>query len=157
GKCSVGMLSLSGNTGAGALPSPAGRGAYLVTLGGLRDRPWPTRLDTSRRSPSGSRCAGADARERGSARARGGQRAVARPGLRDVLVRVIARAHERTRGDALEAQLVGRALERGELVGMPVADDREVALGRAQVLPDREDLDAVVAQSAEGLDHLLEA
>src|SRR5436305_931705 len=32
---------------------------------------------------------------------------------------------------------------------MPVADDREVALGRAQVLPDGEDLDAVLAQVVE--------
>ena len=46
-------------------------------------------------------------------------------------------------------------LERLELVGVPVADDRQVALGRAQVLADGEDLDALLAQLAERVDHLL--
>src|SRR4051812_26860720 len=78
-------------------------------------------------------------------------------GLRDVLVGVIAGAHERAGRHVLEAELVGRALERGELVRVPVAHDRQVALGRAQVLAHGEDLDAVLAQPAERVDHLLEA
>src|SRR3954453_22278196 len=77
------------------------------------------------------------------------------PLLRHVLVGVVARAHERAGGDVVEAQVVGGALERGELVGVPVAHDRQVALGGAQVLPDGEHADAVRAQLAEGVDHLL--
>src|SRR4051812_13191788 len=73
---------------------------------------------------------------------------------RDVLVGVVARAHERPGGDVLEAQRVGRLLQRRELVGMPVAHDRQMAFGGAQVLPDGEDLHAVGAQGAEGVDHL---
>src|SRR3954466_12582756 len=80
-----------------------------------------------------------------------------RPLLGHVLVGVVARAHERTGGDVVEAQVVGRGLERLELVGVPVAHDRQVALGRAQVLADGEDLHAVLAQLPEGVDHLLEA
>ena len=48
-------------------------------------------------------------------------------------------------------------LERLELVGVPVAHDRQVALGRAQVLADGEDLHAVLAQHRERLDHLVDA
>src|SRR6266487_686097 len=48
-----------------------------------------------------------------------------RPVLLDVRVGVVARAHERAGGDVLETQLVGRSFEGGELVGVPVADDRE--------------------------------
>src|SRR3954447_25218386 len=53
-------------------------------------------------------------------------------GLRDVLVGVIAGAHERPRGHVLEAELVAGALERGELGRGPVADDGEVAPARGQ-------------------------
>src|SRR5690349_21746494 len=84
-----------------------------------------------------------------------GDRADARPVLLDVLVGVVAGAHQRARGDVLEAELVGRDLERLELVRVPVAHDRQVALGRAQVLADGEHLDALLAQLAEGVDHLV--
>src|SRR5690349_8388632 len=84
-----------------------------------------------------------------------GDRADARPVLLDVLVGVVAGAHQRARGDVLEAELVGRDLERLELVRVPVAHDRQVALGRTQVLADGEHLDALLAQLAEGVDHLL--
>src|SRR5439155_15190624 len=62
-----------------------------------------------------------------------GQRADAGRVLRDVLVCVVGAAHERAGGDVVEAERVRGILERLELVGMPVADDREVALGRTQV------------------------
>src|SRR4051812_39253438 len=81
-----------------------------------------------------------------------GQRADSRTVLLYVLVSVVAGAHERSRGDVLEAQVVCRTLERGELLGRPVAHDREVALGRPQVLADGEDRHARLAQPAEGLD-----
>src|SRR5215213_8510856 len=55
-------------------------------------------------------------------------------GLFERLLGVIARAHERSRGDGLEAQGVGLALQLGELVRVPVARDRKVVLGGAQVL-----------------------
>src|SRR3954454_9551160 len=80
-----------------------------------------------------------------------------RPLLRDVLVGGVARAHERPGGDVVEAQLVGGGLQRLELVGMPIAHDRQVALAGPQVLADGEDLHAVLAQLAERVDHLLEA
>jgi hypothetical protein len=72
-----------------------------------------------------------------------------------VLVGVVGGAHERAGGDVVEAERVGGGLERGELVGVPVAHDGEVALGGAQVLADGEHLHAVLAQGGEGLDHLL--
>ena len=55
----------------------------------------------------------------------------------------------------LEAERVGGGLERGELLRLPVAHDRQVALGRPQVLADGEHLHALLAQLAEGVDHLL--
>src|SRR3954453_12186346 len=75
--------------------------------------------------------------------------------LRDVLVGVVARPHERPGGDVLEPEPVGRALERGELVGVPVAHDRKVLLRGPQVLAHREHLDAVLAQDPERLDELV--
>src|SRR4051794_12999214 len=86
---------------------------------------------------------------------RGRERAGALARLRDVLVGVVGAAHERAGRDVVEAERVRVALERGELVGMPVADDREVALGRAQVLADRDDLDVVIAQLPEHVDDLV--
>ena len=77
------------------------------------------------------------------------------PVLLDVLVRVVARAHERAGRDVLEAEPYGGLLERRELLGLPVADDRQVALGGAQVLADGEDRDARLAQVPERLDHLV--
>src|SRR5437899_2189417 len=78
------------------------------------------------------------------------ERADAGAMLRDVLVGVVGGAHERSRGDVLEAEVVGGALERGELVGMPVAHHREVALGGAQVLADGQHLHVARAQRGEG-------
>ena len=80
----------------------------------------------------------------------------ARLRLAHVLVGVIAASHERAGGDVLEPELVRGPLELRELVGVPVADDRQVVLGRPQVLTDREHLDVVLAQRAERVDHLLE-
>src|SRR5829696_3286774 len=51
----------------------------------------------------------------------GGERPDARPVLWHVLVGVVARAHERPGGDVVEAERVGRVLERLELVRVPVA------------------------------------
>src|SRR4051812_20181474 len=76
----------------------------------------------------------------------------ARPLLRHVLVGVVAGAHEGPGGDVVEAKVVGRPLERGELVGVPVAHDGQVALRGAQVLADGQDLHAVRAQLREGAD-----
>ena len=56
----------------------------------------------------------------------------------------------------LEPQLVGRVLERLEFVWMPVADDRQMILGRSEVLADGEHLDTVIAKRAERVDHLIE-
>src|ERR1700683_2281030 len=84
-----------------------------------------------------------------------GEWACAAERLRHVLIGVIGGAHERPGGDVVEAELIGGCLERGELVGVPVAHDGQMALGRAQVLPDGEHLHAVLAQRAEGLDHLV--
>src|SRR4051794_3791297 len=86
---------------------------------------------------------------------RRGEGAHAGPVLLDVRVGVVARAHERACGDVVEAQRVRGLLEGLELVGMPVAHDGQVLLGGTQVLPDGEDLDVVVAQHPERLDHLL--
>src|SRR4051812_37083122 len=58
---------------------------------------------------------------RGSSVAGEGDGPDTRPLLRHVLVGVVARAHERPGGDVVEAEVVGGALERGELVRMPVA------------------------------------
>ena len=60
-----------------------------------------------------------------------GERPDAGARLRHVLVGVVGGAHERAGGDVLEAERVRRALERRELVRMPVADDRQVLLARA--------------------------
>ena len=74
----------------------------------------------------------------------------------DVLVGVVelsARAGRR-RCARSRASYAAR-LERLELVRVPVAHDRQVALGRAQVLADGEHLDALLAQLAERVDHLV--
>src|SRR3954447_18177549 len=84
-----------------------------------------------------------------------GELTAARLALRSMLVGVVARAHERPGGDVIEPQRVRRALERGELVGVPVAHDGQVLLRRTQVLPDGEDLDTVLAQDPERLDELV--
>ena len=58
----------------------------------------------------------------------GGQRPAAGEWLRHVLVGVVGGAHEWARRDVVEAELVGGCLERSELIGVPVANDRQVAL-----------------------------
>ena len=58
--------------------------------------------------------------------------------------------------NVLEAERVGRALEFLELIRVPVADDRQVLLGGAKVLPDRQHLDIVLAEPLERLGHLIE-
>ena len=84
---------------------------------------------------------------RGPARAAGlGGKALRPLALGEVLVGVVAGADQGAGGDGLEAEVVGGSLEGGELVGVPVADDREVVLGRAQVLADGEDLDAACSR-----------
>ena len=72
-----------------------------------------------------------------------------------VLVGMVGGAHEGAGGDVLEAELIRGALQRGELVGMPVADDGEVALGGAQVLPDGEHLHAMLAQNGKRIHQLV--
>ncbi len=57
----------------------------------------------------------------------------------------------------VEAEAVRLLLERLELVGVPVADDREVPLAGTEVLADGEDLDVVLAQLSESVVNLLEA
>src|SRR5438874_13835912 len=83
-----------------------------------------------------------------------GQRPDARRVLGNVLVGVVRAAHERPGRDVVEAERVRGLLERLELVRMPVAHDGQVALRRAQVLPDGEHLDARLAQVLERRDHL---
>src|SRR5215216_5602169 len=63
-----------------------------------------------------------------------GQRPDARRVLGHVLVGVVGAAHERPRGDVVEPERVRGLLERLELVGVPVANDGQVALRRPQVL-----------------------
>src|SRR5690348_13156894 len=68
------------------------------------------------------------------------------PVLLHVLVRVIGRAHQRTGGDVLEAEVMSGRLQRRELLRLPVAHDRQMALGGPQVLADGEDGHAGRAQ-----------
>ena len=79
----------------------------------------------------------------------------ARKSRLDVFVGVIRRPHQRTGGDVLEPERQRCGLEGGELLRLPVPHDRQVALGGPQVLPDGEDLDALLAQVAERIYHLL--
>src|SRR3954453_14056242 len=83
-----------------------------------------------------------------------GERPDARRVLGNVLVGAVGAAPGRSGRDVVEAKPVRRVFERLELVGMPVAHDRQMALGRPQVLPHGEHLDAGVAQVLEGGDHL---
>src|ERR1700733_8149764 len=68
-----------------------------------------------------------------------------------LLVGVVAGADERPRFDVLEAERLAVCLELGELVRMPVADERVVLERWAQVLTDRDDLDVVGAHLIEQL------
>src|SRR5262245_60969118 len=86
-----------------------------------------------------------------------GLRQRADPGrvLGDVLVGVVGAAHERPRGDVVEAERVRGLFQRLEFLRMPVADHRQVALGGTQVLAHGEHLDAGGAQVLERRDHLV--
>src|SRR5215207_3803846 len=75
-----------------------------------------------------------------------GERPAAGRVLGHVLVGVVGAAHQWPGGDVVEAERVGGLLERLELVRVPVAHDRQVALRRPQVLADREHLNAGRAQ-----------
>src|SRR5207244_13099413 len=76
--------------------------------------------------------------------------------LARAFVGVVGAANERACGDRLEAELAGGALELAELVRVPIAHDRQVTLRRPPVLADGQDLDAVLAEDRERLDHLVE-
>src|SRR3954449_5530947 len=65
----------------------------------------------------------------------GGQGTHAGQRLLDVLVGVVARAHERPGRHVVEAHRHAGLRERVELVGVPVAHHGQVPLRRAQVLP----------------------
>src|SRR3954470_5639258 len=78
-----------------------------------------------------------------------------RRSLRERLLSVVARPHQRAGRHGLESHRVRLALELGELVRVPVAHYRQVVSGGPQVLPHGEHLDAVLAQHAEGLEQLL--
>src|SRR4051812_13025441 len=125
------MLSLSGNMGR---PQATYSGGLSPPL-----RPGPSPAGTAWPTASRGGCALEPAGAAGQM----------------MLVGVVARADERPGGDVLEAEVVGGPLERLELVGVPVAHDRQVALGGAQVLADGEHLHALLAQVAERLDHLV--
>ncbi len=60
-------------------------------------------------------------------------------------------------GHVGEAHRVAALLKLLELLRVPVAHDREVVLGRSQVLADGDDRDAGIAQLAERVGHLLKA
>src|SRR3954451_1122717 len=76
-------------------------------------------------------------------------------GLLEGLLGVVARADQRAGRHRLEAHRVGLALELGELVGVPVADHRQVIDRGPQVLADREHLHVVLAEDPECLEQLL--
>src|ERR1700730_7661840 len=102
GKCSFGMLSLSGNIWRASGAGRPGR-AYPRAAG--------------RRPARSARGLGPGRRHRTPAGA----------ALGDVLIGVVGGAHERAGRDVIEAELVGVALERGELLRVPVAHDGQVA------------------------------
>jgi hypothetical protein len=58
---------------------------------------------------------------------------IATPTLRQVLIGVVAGADQGPGGHRLEAELIGGLLQCLELLRVPVAGDRQVVLGRAQV------------------------
>src|SRR3954454_11335 len=75
--------------------------------------------------------------------------------LRQGLLGVIARPHERSRRHGLESHRVRLALELAELVRVPVPHDRQVVARGTEVLADGQHLHTVLAQHAEGLEELL--
>ena len=67
------------------------------------------------------------------------------------LAGAVAAAHERPAGDVQKAELLGTRLPCGKLVGRDVLGHLHVALGRAHVLPERDDIHAVRAQVVQRL------
>src|SRR6266545_3436055 len=84
-----------------------------------------------------------------------GDRAAAGLGRVALLVRAVRAAHERTREDRAEAERLALLAQPAELVRMHPAVDRRVLRRGLQVLADRHDVDAVRAQVAQRLDHLV--
>src|SRR3954447_3115763 len=72
-----------------------------------------------------------------------------------LLVRPVGAADERAREDGAEAERLALLPEPAELVRVHPAVDRRVLRGRLEVLPDRDDVDAVLAEVAHRLDDLL--
>jgi hypothetical protein len=72
-----------------------------------------------------------------------------------LLVGAVARADERAREDRAEAELLALLAEPAELVRVHPAVDLGVLRRRLEVLADRDDVDAVRAQVAHRLDHLV--
>src|SRR5204862_2066614 len=72
-----------------------------------------------------------------------------------LLVRAIARAHERPREHRAESERLALLAEPAELVRMDPAVDRRMLRARLEVLADRDDVDAVGAQVAHRLDDLV--
>src|SRR5262252_8653225 len=70
-------------------------------------------------------------------------------------VRVVRAAHQRTRLDVNETKVECNPLELAEFVGMIVARHRRVFGRRTQVLADRQDLAAGMAQILERRDQLV--
>src|SRR2546428_6397000 len=74
------------------------------------------------------------------------------PALHEELARLVARPHQRARGDEAEAQREAFLLQLGEDLGPDEFLDREVLLAGAQILAEREDVTACRAQIAHGRD-----
>src|SRR5215217_8097776 len=127
-----------------SIPDFGCRNRYAITFSAIRITVTTGNRSVGMLSFSGNTSAGG-----------AGQRPDAGRILRHVLVGVVGAAYERPGRDVVEAQRVGGLLERLELVRVPVAHDRQVALGRAQVLADGEHLDAGFAEVLEGGDHLV--
>src|SRR5256714_4592493 len=72
-----------------------------------------------------------------------------------LLVRAVARAHERPREHGAEAERLALLAEPAELVRVHPAVDRRVLRARLQVLADRDDVDAVFTEVAHRLDDLV--
>src|SRR6266516_7562701 len=81
--------------------------------------------------------------------------AATRGGSVALLVRAVGGAHERPGEDGAEAELLALLAEPAELVRVHPAVDRCVPRRGLQVLPDRDDVDAVLAQVAHRLDDLV--
>src|SRR4051794_14686100 len=83
--------------------------------------------------------------------------AAARRGGMALLVGAVARADEWAGEDRAEAERLSLLAEPPEFVGVHPAVDGRVLRARLEVLPDRDDVDAVLAQVAHRLHHLVVA